>query len=84
MPTPESTSQASFSLAGFQVTIIGRFWVTAEGSEDSAVSRETETVPTLFSPDHSSQSLLQSARESARTRSVDLTELFLSFVEFQL
>jgi hypothetical protein len=25
-----STSQASFSLAGFQVTIIGRFWVTAE------------------------------------------------------
>lgn len=26
----ESTSQALFSLAGFQVTIIGRFWVTAE------------------------------------------------------
>jgi hypothetical protein len=26
----ESTSQASFSLAGFQVTIIGRFWVTTE------------------------------------------------------
>jgi hypothetical protein len=24
----ESTSQASFSLAGFQVTLIGRFWVT--------------------------------------------------------
>jgi hypothetical protein len=30
VPTSESTSQASFSLAGFQVTIIGRFWVTAE------------------------------------------------------
>ena len=30
MPTSESTSHASFSLAGFQVTIIGRFWVTAE------------------------------------------------------
>src|SRR5580700_10936591 len=27
--TPKSTSRASFSLAGFQVTIIGRFWVTA-------------------------------------------------------
>jgi hypothetical protein len=26
----ESTSQASFSLAGFQVTLIGRFWVTPE------------------------------------------------------
>jgi hypothetical protein len=23
--------RASFSLAGFQVTLIGRFWVTAEG-----------------------------------------------------
>src|SRR5713226_4980474 len=30
VPTSESTSQAPFSLAGFQVTIIGRFWVTAE------------------------------------------------------
>jgi hypothetical protein len=29
--TPESTSRASFSLAGFQVTLIGRFWVTPEG-----------------------------------------------------
>jgi hypothetical protein len=29
MPTPKSTSRASFSLAGFQVTTIGRFWVTA-------------------------------------------------------
>ena len=28
---PESTSRALFSLAGFQVTLIGRFWVTAEG-----------------------------------------------------
>src|SRR5712692_3661411 len=26
VPTSESTSQAPFSLAGFQVTIIGRFW----------------------------------------------------------
>ena len=26
----ESPSQALFSLAGFQMTIIGRFWVTAE------------------------------------------------------
>src|ERR1700693_5659106 len=26
--TPKSTSRASFSLAGFQVTLIGRFWVT--------------------------------------------------------
>ena len=24
--------RASFSLAGFQVTLIGRFWVTAEGT----------------------------------------------------
>src|SRR5713226_5280329 len=30
VPTSESTSQAPFSLTGFQVTIIGRFWVTAE------------------------------------------------------
>ena len=28
---PESTSRALFSLAGFQVTLIVRFWVTAEG-----------------------------------------------------
>jgi hypothetical protein len=28
--TPKSTSRASFSLAGFQVTLIGRFWVTPE------------------------------------------------------
>ncbi len=27
---PKSTSRASFSLAGFQVTLIGRFWVTPE------------------------------------------------------
>ena len=33
----ESTSQASFSLAGFQVTIIGRFWVTAEVIPDSTI-----------------------------------------------
>src|ERR1700736_4469957 len=26
--------RASFSLAGFQVTLIGRFWVTAEGRSD--------------------------------------------------
>ena len=26
----QSMSRASLSLAGFQVTIIGRFWVTAE------------------------------------------------------
>lgn len=30
VPTSESTSRALFSLAGFQVIIIGRFWVTAE------------------------------------------------------
>ncbi len=30
--TPKSTSRASFSLAGFQVTLIGRFWVTPEAS----------------------------------------------------
>ena len=29
--TPKSTSRASFSLAGFQLTLIGRFWVTPEG-----------------------------------------------------
>src|SRR6202140_2512306 len=29
--TPKSTSRASFSLAGFQVTLIGRFWVTPGG-----------------------------------------------------
>src|ERR1700733_9243931 len=28
--TPKSTSRASFSLAGFQVTLIGRLWVTPE------------------------------------------------------
>jgi hypothetical protein len=29
----ESTSQASFLLAGFQVTLIGRFWVTPEAQQ---------------------------------------------------
>jgi hypothetical protein len=28
--------RASFSLAGFQVTFIGRFWVTAEGRDQKA------------------------------------------------
>jgi hypothetical protein len=32
MPTSKSTSRTSFSLAGFQVTLIGRFWVTAGGN----------------------------------------------------
>ena len=33
MPHAESTSPASFSLAGFQVTLIGRFWVTPEDTK---------------------------------------------------
>src|SRR5271165_2687246 len=32
MPHAESTSRVSFSLAGFQVTLIGRFWVTPEAA----------------------------------------------------
>src|SRR5258708_11143156 len=39
--TPKSTSRASFSLAGFQVTLIGRFWVTPE------VNREEGRVECL-------------------------------------
>ena len=43
--TPKSTSRASFSLAGFQVTLIGRFWVTPE---DQAVGvRSTARTATF-------------------------------------
>ena len=38
----ESTSQALFSLAGFQVTIIGRFWVTAEVWGEVQQSKQTK------------------------------------------
>jgi hypothetical protein len=34
--TPKSTSRASFSLAGFQVTHIGRFWVTPEAPKPAS------------------------------------------------
>ncbi len=37
---PKSTSRASFSLAGFQVTLIGRFWVTPEDSDIAALTRQ--------------------------------------------
>src|ERR1700691_1570995 len=39
--TPKSTSRASFSLAGFQVTIIGRFWVTAGDQEFALVPADS-------------------------------------------
>src|SRR5258708_18529463 len=35
--TPKSTSRAPFSLAGFQVTLIGRFWVTPEVKWDAQI-----------------------------------------------
>lgn len=44
VPMSESTSQALFSLAGFQVTIIGRFWVTAEGHPPITVARPNRCV----------------------------------------
>ncbi len=37
--TPKSTSPASFSLAGFQGTLIGRFWVTPEVINEQARKR---------------------------------------------
>ena len=37
--TPKSTSRASFWLAGFQVTLIGRFWVTPEDLKKWIVPR---------------------------------------------
>jgi hypothetical protein len=44
----ESTSQASFSLAGFQVTLIGRFWVTPEAQDEC--SREKKDLTRSESP----------------------------------
>src|SRR5450755_2187780 len=41
---PESTSRASFSLAGFQVTLIGRFWVTPEASDLAAANRRHDEM----------------------------------------
>src|ERR1700685_964893 len=49
--TPKSTSRTSFSLAGFQVTVIGRFWVTAgelmraEGVNDSSAYELDHLIP---------------------------------------
>jgi len=40
-------SERRFSLAGFQVTTIGRFWVTAEGGEYSTGFRITRVDPTI-------------------------------------
>jgi hypothetical protein len=60
--------RASFSLAGFQVTFIGRFWVTAEGmtfslSDSPVVIELVSPVRTLWyvAVLHSSLSLLNCA-----------------------
>src|ERR1700681_1551604 len=37
--TPKSTSRASFSLAGFQLTLIGRFWVIPEDSRNAILRK---------------------------------------------
>src|SRR6266851_9319550 len=44
--------RASFSLAGFQVTLIGRFWVTAEAPLNSPdqLSVVTGELPTMNCP----------------------------------
>ena len=44
---PESTSRALFSLAGFQVTLIGRFWVTAEGTMGKKKTKKQSAKATL-------------------------------------
>ncbi len=51
--TPKSTSRASFSLAGFQVTLIGRFWVTPEdkylfGETSTARQQDASNPPRIF------------------------------------
>src|ERR1700728_3482139 len=46
--TPKSTSRASFSLAGFQVTLIGRFWVTPEAYHLSPRGAEGSTIVVPF------------------------------------
>src|SRR6266849_2748605 len=37
--------RGSFSLAGFQVTLIGRFWVTAEGLGEFTVADSKKALP---------------------------------------
>ena len=43
--TPKSTSRASFSLAGFQVTLIGRFWVTPEDGNSCTLTQTSVNEP---------------------------------------
>src|ERR1700691_3483653 len=73
--TPKSTSRASFSLAGFQVTIIGRFWVTA-GEE---VSKGVSIGIALASQGSSAENLVQNADMAmyrAKSKGKGRTELF--------
>src|SRR5712692_2954344 len=84
VPTSESTSQAPFSLAGFQVTIIGRFWVTAEGIEafdesiaDNELYREYADAVLRSFP---FQELLARIRELLA--GVGLVRLFVFFDDF--
>jgi len=44
-PTPESTSRDLLSLAGFQVTVIGRIWVTADVVATQGRGTEQEYCP---------------------------------------
>ncbi len=50
-------SRTLFSLAGFQVILIGRFWVIAEGSEGSLGIEESSSSCVLAHADNKEQTL---------------------------
>src|SRR5712692_1058442 len=64
--TPKSTSRASFSLAGFQVTLIGRFWVTPE-EDDGHWHSHTHLLCRASYRDHSA-ALLNELRTDSCTK----------------
>src|SRR5208337_2092735 len=68
--TPKSTSRATFSLAGFQVTLIGRFWVTPEATLGKTTEKLVVSVRTLIAAAMPKKSYSREVPELNATRIV--------------
>src|SRR6266851_3024332 len=73
--TPKSTSRASFSLAGFQVTLIGRFWVTPEDLDNAIKYHSSGKYHSAYSSTAPIYSLLAKAAMLVKDYQGALTDL---------